>query len=50
MSWQIVSTLNQLSMAPAQARAPMLAGHAATINLTIRRDGGVEVSDDRVTD
>jgi hypothetical protein len=29
MSWQIASTVNQLGMAPAQARAPLLAVHAA---------------------
>jgi hypothetical protein len=30
MSWQIASTLNQLSMAPAQSRAPLFASYAAT--------------------
>lgn len=29
MSWQIASTVNQLGMAPAQARAPLYAAHAA---------------------
>lgn len=35
MSWQIAQTLNQLSMTPAQARAPVFAAHAARAQFDI---------------